>query len=124
MLWEDQDVTEAVKVSLYPTGEQKSKINQNIGNRGFIWNKMLGKIKHEKVKPTKKNLNKILKELTIQYPFLKNSESSSQTTSFLLILYKHIINIKKEGVGFPKFKSQKKTKISHLEYRQTTITSD
>ena len=28
----EQDVTEAVKVRLYPTSEQKNKINQNIGN--------------------------------------------------------------------------------------------
>ena len=39
----ETDVTEAVKIRLYPTDEQKKKINQNIGNRGFIWNKMLGK---------------------------------------------------------------------------------
>ena len=39
----EQDVTDAVKVKLYPTNEQKCKINQNIGNRGFIWNKMLRK---------------------------------------------------------------------------------
>ena len=38
-----QDVTEAVKIRLYPTDEQKKIINQNIGNRGFIWNKMLVK---------------------------------------------------------------------------------
>ena len=52
----EQDVTEAVRIRLYPTREQKKKINQNIGNRGFIWNKMLGKIKHENVKPTQKKL--------------------------------------------------------------------
>ncbi|WP_367263278.1 helix-turn-helix domain-containing protein, partial [Methanobrevibacter sp.] len=39
-----QDVTEAVKIRLYPTDEQKKIINQNIGNRGFIWNKLLVKI--------------------------------------------------------------------------------
>ena len=50
----EQDVTEAIKIRLYPTEEQEKKINQNIGNRGFIWNKLLGKIKHENVKPTQK----------------------------------------------------------------------
>ena len=79
----EQDVTEAVKIRLCPTGEQKCKINQNIGNRGFIWNKMLGKIKYENVKPTQKSLNKILKELQIDYPFLKNSESSSRQQVFI-----------------------------------------
>ena len=66
-----QDVTEAVKIRLYPTDEQKKIINQNIGNRGFIWNKMLVKIKYEKVKPTQKILNNVLKELRIEYPFLE-----------------------------------------------------
>ena len=79
----EQDVTEAVKIRLYPTDEQKKKINQNIGNRGFIWNKMLGKIKYENVKPTQKNLNKILNELKIEYPFLKKSESSSRQQVFI-----------------------------------------
>jgi len=73
-----QDVTEAVKIRLYPTDEQKKIINQNIGNRGFIWNKMLLKIKYEKVKPTQKTLNNVLKELRIEYPFLEKSESSSR----------------------------------------------
>ena len=73
-----QDVTEAVKIRLYPTDEQKKIINQNIGNRGFIWNKMLVKIKYEKVKPTQKTLNNVLKELRIEYPFLEKSESSSR----------------------------------------------
>ena len=65
----EQDVTEAIKIRLYPTDEQKKIINQNIGNRGFIWNKMLVKIKYENVKPTQK---------TSEYPFLEKSESSSR----------------------------------------------
>jgi len=65
----EQDVTEAVKIRLYPTDEQKKIINQNIGNRGFIWNKMLVKIKYENVKPTQKTLNNILKELRSEYLF-------------------------------------------------------
>lgn len=44
----EKDVTESVKVRLYPTEEQKSKINQNIGNRGFIWNKNAWKNKIRK----------------------------------------------------------------------------
>lgn len=102
----DQEVTESVKVRLYPTDKQKCKINQNIGNRGFIWNKMLGKIKHENVKPTMKNLNNILKELQIDYPFLKDSESSSRQQVFIDLIRAYNKH-KKEGAGFPKFKSRK-----------------
>lgn len=102
----EKDVTESVKVRLYPTEEQKSKINQNIGNRGFIWNKMLGKIKYEKVKPTMKNLNKILKELKKEYSFLNKSESSSRQQVFIDLIHAYNKH-KKEGFGFPKFKSRK-----------------
>ena len=79
----EQDVTEAIKIRLYPTDEQKKIINQNIGNRGFIWNKMLVKIKYENVKPTQKTLNNILKELRSGYPFLEKRESSSRQQVFM-----------------------------------------
>ena len=101
----EQDVTEAVKIRLYPTDEQKKIINQNIGNRGFIWNKMLVKIKYEKVKPTQKTLNNVLKELRSEYPFLEKSESSSRQQVFMDLI-KAYNKHKKEGAGFPKFKSQ------------------
>ena len=107
----EQDVTEAVKIRLYPTDEQKKIINQNIGNRGFIWNKMLVKIKYEKVKPTQKTLNNILKELRSEYPFLEKSESSSRQQVFMDLI-KAYNKHKKEGAGFPKFKSQKNPNIS------------
>ena len=118
----EQDVTDAVKVKLYPTNEQKCKINQNIGNRGFIWNKMLRKIKCEKVKPTMKNLNKILKELQIEYPFLKNSESSSRQQVFIDLIRAY--NKHKKEVGAFRNSKPEKIQIVHSEYRQTTITSD
>ena len=107
----EQDVTEAVKIRLYPTDEQKKIINQNIGNRGFIWNKMLVKIKYENVKPTQKTLNNILKELRIEYPFLEKSESSSRQQVFMDLI-KAYNKHKKEGAGFPKFKSEKNPNIS------------
>ena len=108
----EQDVTEAVRIRLYPTDEQKKKINQNIGNRGFIWNKMLGKIKYENVKPTQKNLNKILNELKIEYPFLKISESSSRQQVFIDLIKAYNKHKKEKNIGFPKFKSQKNPNIS------------
>ena len=108
----EQDVTEAVKIRLYLTDEQKKKINQNIGNRGFIWNKMLGKIKYENIKPTQKNLNKILNELKIEYPFLKKSESSSRQQVFIDLIKAYNKHKKEKNIGFPKFKSQKNPNMS------------
>ena len=107
-----QDVTEAVKIRLYPTEEQEKKINQNIGNRGFIWNKLLGKIKHENVKPTQKNLNKILNELKIKYPFLEKSESSSRQQVYRDLIKAYNKHKKEKNAGFPKFKSKKNPNIS------------
>ena len=69
---------------------------------------MLGKIKHEKVKPTKKNLNKILKELTIQYPFLKNSESSSRQQVFFIDLIQAYNKHKKRRRGISKIQIPEK----------------
>ena len=108
----EQDVTEAVRIRLYPTSEQKKKINQNIGNRGFIWNKMLGKIKYENVKPTQKNLNKILNELKIEYSFLEKSESSSRQQVFIDLIKAYNKHKKEKNVGFPKFKSEENPNIS------------
>ncbi|MBQ6629645.1 MAG: transposase [Methanobrevibacter sp.] len=108
----EQDVTEAVRIRLYPTREQKKKINQNIGNRGFIWNKMLGKIKYENVKPTQKNLNKILNELKIEYSFLEKSESSSRQQVFIDLIKAYNKHKKEKNVGFPKFKSEENPNIS------------
>ena len=108
----EQDVTEAVRIRLYPTREQKKKINQNIGNRGFIWNKMLGKIKYENVKPTQKNLNKILNELKIEYSFLEKSKSSSRQQVFIDLIKAYNKHKKEKNVGFPKFKSEENPNIS------------
>ena len=53
------DVTKSLKVRLYPNKKQKKSFDQNIANRGFIWNRLLEKCKYENVKPTDKNLNKM-----------------------------------------------------------------
>ena len=59
----EKNVTKSMKVKLYPTNSQRKDIDQNIANRGFIWNRLLEKIKYENVKPTQKNLNAIVNEL-------------------------------------------------------------
>ncbi len=73
---------------------------------------MLGKIKNENVKPTQKNLNKILKQLKKEYPFLNKSESSSRQQGFIDLIKAYNKYKKENGVGFPKFKSEKNPNIS------------
>ena len=100
------DVTKSLKVRLYPNKKQKKSFDQNIANRGFIWNRLLEKCKYEDVEPTVQNLNKIVMELKEEYPFVGESESSSRQQ-----VYRDLIQAfkkhKNEGAGYPKFKTQK-----------------
>ena len=73
---------------------------------------MLKKIKYEKVKPTQKNLNKILNELRKEYHFLEKSESSSRQQVYIDLIKAYNKHKKENNVGFPKFKSQKNPNIS------------
>ena len=105
------DVTKSLKVRLYPNKKQKKSFDQNIANRGFIWNRLLEKCKYENVEPTDKNLNKIVMELKEEYPFVGESESSSRQQVYrdlIQAIKKH----KNEGAGYPKFKTQKNPNTS------------
>ena len=105
------DVTKSLKVRLYPNKKQKKSFDQNIANRGFIWNRLLEKCKYEDVEPTDKNLNKIVMELKEEYPFVGESESSSRQQVYrdlIQAIKKH----KNEGAGYPKFKTQKNPNTS------------
>lgn len=73
---------------------------------------MLGEIKYENVKPTRKNLNKILNELRKEYSFLEKSESSSRQQVFIDLIKAYNKHKKEKDAGFPKFKSQKNPNIS------------
>ena len=126
----EKNVTKSIKVKLYPTNSQRKDIDQNIANRGFIWNRLLEKIKYENVKPTQKNLNAIVNELKKEYPFVIKSESSSRQQVYRDLI-KAIQKHKKERAGYPRFKSQDNPNTScriqcnnnniHLNKRQNRV---
>lgn len=112
LMWEGKYVTKALKIRLDVTPREERIINQNIGNAGFTWNRLLERVKYQKVKPTITNLNKIINELKREYPFLKKSESSSLQQVGRDITNAHEKH-EKEGRGFPRFKSRKNPKNSY-----------
>lgn len=110
-------INKNLKVRIYPTkvdfndnGEKIvsiNKIEQNFGNRRFVWNKNLEFIRNFKqlliqngydshVKINNSSLNVLLNIMKKYYPFLKLSESSSlqQTNRDLNIGFKRYHNPK------------------------------
>ena len=72
-----------IKLRLYPNQSQIGQLWQMFGNDRFVWNRILDmmneRYKNNKDLPflTKFKLNYLLKPLKKEYPFLKNSDSSS-----------------------------------------------
>lgn len=107
-----------IKCRLYPNEEQQIKINANFGYNRFVWNQMLAMmIERYENNPqaTFLNafaLNNLLPVLKMEYPWLKEAESTSlQVTNHNLVeAYKKFF---RERHGFPKFKSKKYPKQSY-----------
>ena len=72
-----------VKLRLYPNKTQQDQLWQMFGNDRFVWNQMLAmmneRYQNNKDLPflSKFKLDYLLKPLKQEYPFLKNSDSSS-----------------------------------------------
>ncbi|ALJ97745.1 transposase [Lactobacillus phage CL1] len=107
-----------IKVRIYPNQEQQLKIKLNFGYNRFVWNQMLNMmIERYKNNPEAKflnafALNNLLPALKVEYPWLKDAESTSlqSTTHDLVEAYKKFFKLHK---GFPKFKSRKFPKQSY-----------
>lgn len=107
-----------IKLRLYPNQIQQGQFYQMFGNDRFVWNKMLAMAttryqNNPKSKfVTEYGMNALLKPLKIEYPFLKQSDSTSlQVVNHNLDhaferLFKHCS-------GYPKFKSRKTCKQSY-----------
>ena len=72
-----------IKLRLYPNQVQKDKLMQMFGNDRFVWNQMLAMM-NERYKNNhhlpflgKYKLNYLLPSMKLEFPFLKNSDSSS-----------------------------------------------
>lgn len=107
-----------MKLRLYPNKHQQNQLLQMFGNDRFIWNQMLAMAKDRyKNNPSSKfvseyGMDYLLKLLKQEYPFLKNSDSSSlQIVNHNLdqafkMLFKH------RG-GYPRFKSRRTAKQAY-----------
>jgi len=107
-----------VKLRIYPNQEQQLKIKLNFGYNRFVWNQMLNMmIKRYENNPEASflsayTLDSLLPCLKMEYPWLKEAESTSlQATNHDLVeAYKKFF---KKHKGFPKFKSRKFPKQSY-----------
>ena len=107
-----------VKLRLYPNKAQQNQLLQMFGNNRFIWNAMLDMAKQRyQNNPSSQFVNgyqmdALLKQLKQEYPFLKDSDSTSlQVVNHNLdqafkMLFKH------RG-GYPRFKSRRIAKQSY-----------
>jgi len=107
----------AFKFRLYPNNKQSTMIDKTIGCARFIYNKMLDdKIKH--YEKNKLILNNYPSQYKEEFPFLKDVDSTALVGSQnnLDTAYKNFFRKLKKGgdnLGFPKFKSKKKSKLSY-----------
>ena len=104
-------VLKGIKLRLYPNSTQRTQIWQMFGNDRFVWNQMLAMEKERyQNNPSSAfvdeyGMNNLLKQLKAEYPFLKESDSTSlQVVNHNLaqsfkMLFKH------QG-GYPRFKSR------------------
>lgn len=113
-------VNKGLKLSIFPDADMIRVIEQNIGNTRFLWNNILArynelyelfKFHGYPLNPNIGNLNAILKMLKMEYPFLREGESTSQQQVFR-DLNKGFNKCFKEKKGYPKFKSKKNSKKS------------
>lgn len=107
-----------IKLRLYPNQIQQRQFYQMFGNDRFVWNKMLAMATARYQNNPKSKfiieygMDALLKPLKIEYPFLKQSDSTSlQVVNHNLDqafkrLFKHCS-------GYPKFKSRKACKQSY-----------
>ncbi len=76
-------VLKAVKMRVYPNSAQRNQLWQTFGCVRFVWNQMLNmQIERRKNNPEAKfvnafGMNNLLKQLKVEYPWLKQAESTA-----------------------------------------------
>ena len=112
-------VIKGIKLRLYPNQSQRDQLWQMFGNDRFVWNQMLSMAKERYQNNPSSHfvneygMNYLLKQLKREYPFLKESDS----TSFLVVnhnLTEAFKRLFKHQGGYPRFKSR------HVAYQSYT----
>ena len=107
-----------IKLRLYPNVKQRDQLTQMFGNGRFVWNQMLAMAKERyRNNPSSKfvneyGMNYLVKSLKKEYPFLKESDSSSLQVSNHYLAQSFKMLFKHQG-GYPKFKSRRTAKQSY-----------
>ena len=110
-------MNKAYKFRIYPDAEQQILLAKTFGCVRFIYNKMLeDKIAHYEA--TKENLRVTPAQYKGEYEWLKEVDSLALANAQLHLesAYNNFFRDKK--IGFPKFKSKKKSKISYTTNNQ------
>lgn len=110
-----------IKLRLYPNAKQKALLWQMFGNSRFVWNQMLDMMnKRYENNPDlpflgKYKLDLLLKSLKLEYPFLKNSDSSSLqiVNASLNQAWNNFFQDKTGKVGKPGFHSRRYLKQAY-----------
>ena len=106
----------AYKFRLYSNDNQKILINKTFGCTRFIYNHFLNKCKEDELKAY--DMCKELKELVLDYPFLKEVDSMALRCSIFNLEDSYKNYFSKRSV-YPSFKN----KFSKQSYRTNCITS-
>lgn len=107
-----------IKLRLYPNIKQQDQLTQMFGNDRFVWNQMLAMAKQRyQNNPSSQfvneyGMNYLVKQLKAEYPFLKESDSSSLQVSNHYLGQAFKMLFKHQG-GYPRFKFRKSTKQSY-----------
>jgi len=114
-------VNKAYKFRLYPNKEQSILIDKTIGSARFIYNKMLSdKIEH--YNNTKERLNNTPAQYKKEFEWLKEVDSLALANAQMNLQTAYGNFFRDTKVGFPKFKSKKRSKLSYTtNYQKGTI---
>ena len=110
-------MNKAYKFRLYPNKEQKEMFHKTFGCARFIYNKMLAD-KIDYYNETGKKLNNTPAQYKTEFPFLKEVDSLALCNAQINLQSAYNNFFRDKKVGFPKFKSKKKSKLSYTTNNQ------
>ena len=107
-----------VRIRLYPNKTQQNQLLQMFGNDRFLWNQMLAMAKARYNNNPSSHfvneygMNYLVKQLKVEYSFLKESDSSSLQVSNHNLVQAFKTLFKHQG-GYPRFKPKHSAKQSY-----------
>ena len=115
-------VNKGIKVRIYPNKEQQELFQQNFGCSRLVYNQILDRLNKlytrypGMYKLNMKLINTLLNQIKVEFPFLKEVESTSLQQSSRDLFKSYQMFFKNPKSNFPKFHSRKNTRLS---FRQT-----